>query len=49
MRTFIAEQHDLPEAAKDYLSNLTPATYIGNAAAQAKRIKEELAKVASTC
>lgn len=49
MRAFIAEQHDLPEAAKDYLSNLTPATYIGNAAAQAKRIKEELAKVASTC
>jgi len=25
------------------LSNLTPATYIGNAAAQAKRIRETLA------
>lgn len=44
MREFIAKQ-DLPEAAKAYLSNLTPATYIGNAAEQAKRIKEELAQL----
>ena len=42
MRDFIAKQ-PLPEAAKTYLSNLTPATYIGNAAAQAKRIRETLA------
>ncbi len=48
MREFIAKQ-DLPEAAKAYLSNLTPATYIGNAAAQAKRIKEELASVEGSC
>jgi len=44
----IAKQ-DLPEAAKAYLSNLTPATYIGNAAAQAKRIREELASVEGSC
>lgn len=48
MREFIAKQ-DLPEAAKAYLSNLTPATYIGNAAAQAKRIREELARVEGSC
>ncbi len=48
MREFIAKQ-DLPEDAKTYLANLTPATYIGNAAAQAKRIKEELANIASSC
>lgn len=48
MREFIAKQ-DLPEAAKAYLSNLTPATYIGNAAAQAKRIREELASVEGSC
>lgn len=48
MREFIAKQ-DLPEEAKIYLSNLSPATYIGNAAAQAKRIKEELAKVTDCC
>jgi adenylosuccinate lyase len=44
MREFIAKQ-DLPETAKAYLSSLSPATYIGNAAEQAKRIKEELAKL----
>ena len=44
MREFIAKQ-DLPEEAKAYLSSLTPATYIGNAAEQAKRIKEELANI----
>lgn len=48
MREFIAKQN-LPEAAKAYLSNLTPATYIGNAAAQAKRIREELASVEGSC
>jgi len=48
MREFIAKQ-DLPEEAKAYLSNLTPATYIGNAADQAKRIKEELASVEGSC
>ncbi len=48
MREFIAKQ-ELPEEAKAYLSNLTPATYIGNAADQAKRIKEELASVKGSC
>jgi adenylosuccinate lyase len=48
MREFIAKQ-DLPEEAKAYLSNLTPATYTGNAADQAKRIKEELASVQGSC
>lgn len=47
MREFIAKQ-DLPAEAKAYLSELSPATYIGNAAAQAKRIKEELAQVTQT-
>lgn len=48
MREFIAKQ-ELPEEAKAYLSNLTPATYIGNAADQAKRIKKELASVEGSC
>ncbi|MET1253754.1 adenylosuccinate lyase [Aliikangiella maris] len=32
------EQLELPEAAKDYLKALTPATYIGNAIEQAKNV-----------
>lgn len=48
MREFIAKQ-DLPEEAKTYLANLSPATYIGNAAAQAKRIKAELANILASC
>lgn len=48
MREFIAKQ-DLPEEAKAYLANLSPATYIGNAAAQAKRIKAELANILASC
>ncbi len=48
MREFIAKQN-LPEEATAYLSNLSPATYIGNAAAQAKRIKEELANIDASC
>lgn len=48
MREFIAKQ-DLPEEAKAYLSNLSPASYIGNAATQAKRIKEELANIDASC
>lgn len=47
MRDFVAKQ-DLPEEAKNYLSQLTPATYTGNAAVQAKRIQEALAQVAQT-
>ena len=31
---------DIPQSAKDELSNLSPSTYIGNASAQAKRIYE---------
>jgi adenylosuccinate lyase len=37
MRNFI-DSLDLPEAVKQQLHDLTPATYIGNAAAQARRI-----------
>lgn len=48
MREFIVKQ-DLPEEAKAYLSNLSPASYIGNAATQAKRIKEELANIDASC
>jgi adenylosuccinate lyase len=48
MREFIAKQ-DLPEEAKTYLANLSPATYIGNAAQQAKNIKAELAQISATC
>ena len=39
MRQFI-DTLDIPEAARQGLRELTPATYIGNAAAQARRIKE---------
>lgn len=37
LQTFIASL-DMPEAAKEELRALTPASYIGNAAAQAKRV-----------
>ncbi|WP_298610663.1 adenylosuccinate lyase [uncultured Thiothrix sp.] len=37
LREFIANL-DMPEAAKAELSRLTPSTYIGNAAAQAKKL-----------
>ena len=33
----------IPEAAKQELLHLTPATYIGNAAQQAKNIRKHLA------
>ncbi|MFA5631431.1 MAG: adenylosuccinate lyase [Porticoccaceae bacterium] len=39
MQQFI-EALDIPEAAKQALRDLTPAAYIGNAADQARRIKE---------
>lgn len=48
MREFIAKQ-TLPAEAKAYLSNLTPATYIGNAVEQAKQIKSALAAINDTC
>nr|MCH9741872.1 adenylosuccinate lyase [Pseudomonadota bacterium] len=48
MREFIAKQ-TLPVEAKAYLSNLTPATYIGNAVEQAKQIKSALAAISDTC
>ena len=41
MEEFVASL-DIPESAKAELKKLTPASYIGNAAAQAKRIKDML-------
>lgn len=39
MQNFVDGLEGLPEEAKDYLRNLTPATYIGNAAQQATNIE----------
>lgn len=39
MQNFIDGLEGLPADAKEYLRNLTPATYIGNAAQQAKNIE----------
>lgn len=39
MQNFIDGLDGLPEEAKEYLRTLTPATYIGNAAQQAKNIE----------
>jgi len=41
MEEFVASL-DIPESAKAELKKLTPASYIGNAAAQAKRVKDML-------
>lgn len=41
MEEFVANL-DIPDSAKAELKKLTPASYIGNAAAQAKRIKDML-------
>ncbi len=42
MRAFIASLHEIPAAERARLAALTPATYIGNATAQALRIREHL-------
>jgi adenylosuccinate lyase len=39
MQNFVDGLDGLPAEAKEYLRNLTPATYIGNAAQQAKQIE----------
>lgn len=43
MRTFVEGVEGLPDEAKRALKSLTPATYIGNAAAQAKDLPNKLA------
>jgi adenylosuccinate lyase len=43
MREFVASIDGLPKAAKADLAQLTPATYTGNAAAQAHDIDSWLA------
>jgi len=39
MQTFV-QQLDIPQAAKQLLMQLTPASYIGNASEQARQIKD---------
>ena len=43
MKNFL-DTLDIPEEAKQFLGEMTPASYIGNAVEQAKQIKEALAK-----
>ena len=45
MREFITGIDGLPEHAKAELAQLTPATYIGNATAQAHALRQELQKL----
>lgn len=45
MREFVRGVDGLPEHAKDDLAQLTPATYIGNATAQARQLRRELEKL----
>jgi len=42
MRSFVAGLEDLPQAAREELQQLTPMTYVGNAAAQAKQLAHHL-------
>jgi adenylosuccinate lyase len=41
MRSFVAGLEDLPQSVRDELQQLTPWTYVGNAAAQAKQLTEQ--------
>ena len=41
MQEFVESLDGIPNDAKQSLKQLTPATYIGNAAEQAKRIVEQ--------
>ena len=45
MREFVAGVDGLPEHAKAALAQLTPATYTGNAGAQARQLRHELVKL----
>jgi len=42
MQSFVAGLEDLPQAAREELQQLTPMTYVGNAAAQAKQLAHHL-------
>ena len=44
MREFV-KSLDIPQDAIDSLAAMTPATYVGNASAQAKRIVEMIKKI----
>ena len=44
MREFV-KSLDIPQEAIDSLAAMTPATYVGNASAQAKRIVEMIKKI----
>ena len=41
MQAFVEGLDGMPDDAKQSLKQLTPATYIGNAAEQAKRVVEQ--------
>ena len=45
MREFVASIDGLPEHAKAELAQLTPASYTGNAAAQARLLRQEVGKL----
>ena len=45
MRDFVAGIDGLPEHAKAELAQLTPATYTGNASAQARQLRQELVQL----
>ena len=45
MRDFVAGIDGPPEHAKAELAQLTPATYTGNASAQARQLRQELEKL----
>jgi adenylosuccinate lyase len=45
MQEFVGGIEGIPEGAKAELLALTPATYIGNAAQQAKNIRRRLAEL----
>jgi hypothetical protein len=42
LQSFVAGLEDLPQSVRDELQQLTPWTYVGNAAAQAKQLTEQL-------
>ncbi len=45
MQEFVSGIDGLPDKAKADLAQLTPATYTGNAAAQAKQVRAEVEKL----
>lgn len=48
MQEFVAGIEGLPEEAKEALAGMTPGTYVGNAAAQARSLRAHLDKLSST-